>query len=80
MESDSTKATIGTAAALSMKLPQFWAHSPKLWSAQAEAQFALRQVSSSLTKFYYAVAALPTTSPAISTTYWTPSPSTPMKH
>ncbi|KFD45740.1 hypothetical protein M514_13380 [Trichuris suis] len=59
MESDSTKATIGTAAALSIKLPQFWAHSPKLWFAQAEAQFALRQVSSSLTKFYYAVAALP---------------------
>ncbi|KFD47481.1 hypothetical protein M513_11642 [Trichuris suis] len=52
MESDSTKATIGTAAALSIKLPQFWAHSPKRW-------FALRQVSSSLTKFYYAVAALP---------------------
>ncbi|KFD60560.1 hypothetical protein M514_27264 [Trichuris suis] len=59
MESDSTKVTIGTAAALSIKLPQFWAHSPKLWFAQAEAQFALKQVSSSLTKFYYAVAALP---------------------
>ncbi|KFD61010.1 hypothetical protein M514_11642 [Trichuris suis] len=59
MESDSTKATIGTAAALSIRLPQFWAHSPKLWFSQAEAHFALRQVSSSQTKFYYAIAALP---------------------
>uniref|UniRef100_A0A5S6Q1H9 Peptidase A2 domain-containing protein n=1 Tax=Trichuris muris TaxID=70415 RepID=A0A5S6Q1H9_TRIMR len=56
---DTAAALTGTAAALTIKLPQFWSHSPKLWFAQCEAQFALRQVSSSLTKFYYVIAALP---------------------
>ncbi|KRY23942.1 Transposon Tf2-6 polyprotein [Trichinella patagoniensis] len=45
--------------AISVKLPSFWLHSPRLWFAQAEAQFALRHVSASLTKYYYVIASLP---------------------
>ncbi|KRZ60461.1 Transposon Tf2-6 polyprotein [Trichinella nativa] len=41
------------------KLPPFWPHSPRLWFAQAEAQFALRHVSASLTKYYHVIASLP---------------------
>ncbi|KFD51267.1 hypothetical protein M514_07867 [Trichuris suis] len=48
-----------TSASVSIKLPPFWPRSPRLWFAQAEAQFALRQITSSLTKFYYVIAALP---------------------
>ncbi|KRX71116.1 hypothetical protein T06_8584 [Trichinella sp. T6] len=40
-------------------LPPFWLHSPRLWFAQAEPQFALRHVSASLTKYYYVIASLP---------------------
>ncbi|KRX36597.1 Retrovirus-related Pol polyprotein from transposon [Trichinella murrelli] len=45
--------------AISVKLPPFWPHSPRLWFAQAEAQFALRHVSASLTKYYHVIASLP---------------------
>ncbi|KFD60576.1 hypothetical protein M514_27242 [Trichuris suis] len=58
MELESSNVGTATAAAIAVKLPQFWPHAAKLWIAQAEAQFTLRQVTSSLTKFYYAIAAL----------------------
>ena len=45
--------------AATVKLPQFWAENPRLWFSQAESQFALRAVSSSRTKYYHVVAALP---------------------
>ncbi|KFD54768.1 hypothetical protein M513_04468 [Trichuris suis] len=48
-----------TTAALSVKLPQFWPHSAKLWFAQAEAQFALAKITASTTKFYHTIASLP---------------------
>ncbi|KFD65158.1 hypothetical protein M514_11382 [Trichuris suis] len=46
-------------AGVAVKLPPFWPHTPKLWFAQAEAQFHLRGITSSLTQFYYTIAALP---------------------
>ncbi|KFD47494.1 hypothetical protein M513_11655 [Trichuris suis] len=48
-----------TVAGVAVKLPPFWPHAPKLWFAQAEAQFHLRGITSSLTQFYYTIAALP---------------------
>uniref|UniRef100_A0A5S6Q4F4 Retrotransposon gag domain-containing protein n=1 Tax=Trichuris muris TaxID=70415 RepID=A0A5S6Q4F4_TRIMR len=44
-------------SALAIKLPAFWPHRAQVWFAQAEAQFKLLKVTSSLTKFYYAIAA-----------------------
>ncbi|XP_003369456.1 conserved hypothetical protein [Trichinella spiralis] len=45
--------------ALDVKLLPFWPHSPRLWFAQAEAQFALQHVSASVIKYYYVIASLP---------------------
>ena len=42
-----------------MKLPVFWLDAAKVWFAQAEAQFAIRNITLSKTKFYHAVAVLP---------------------
>ena len=42
-----------------MKLLDFWPDTAEVWFAQAEAQFAIRHVSFSRTKFYHAVAVLP---------------------
>ena len=42
-----------------MKLPVFWPDAAEVWFAQADAQFALRNVTVSKTKFYHAVACLP---------------------
>ena len=44
--------------AVVVKLPEFWTDNAKVWFAQTEAQFAVRGVTSSLTKFYYCVGAL----------------------
>ena len=43
---------------IAVKLPEFWADNARVWFAQMEAQFAVRGVTSSLTKFYYCVGAL----------------------
>ena len=45
--------------AVSLKLPAFWSHQPRVWFAQAEAQFALRNITADETKYHYLVAALP---------------------
>ena len=50
---------IPLAANLSMKLPVFWPDSAEVWFAQADAQFAIRNVMVSKTKFYHEVAFLP---------------------
>ena len=47
------------AANISMKLPVFWPDAAEVWFAQADAQFALRNVTVSKIKFYHAVAVLP---------------------
>ena len=44
-------------AAVHMKLPTFWPDAAEIWFAQA--QFAIRNLTSSKTKFYRAVAVLP---------------------
>lgn len=47
-------------AAVSIKLPTFWQNSPSAWFIQAEAQFALRNISADDTHYYYVVSALDT--------------------
>ena len=54
---DSVPAVAG--AAVHMKLPTFWPDAVEVWFAQADAQFAIRNLTSSKTKFYHAVAVLP---------------------
>ena len=39
---------------VSVKVPAFWPDSAEAWFVQVEAQFALKGVTASLTKFYYA--------------------------
>ena len=40
---------------VSVKVPAFWPDSAEAWFVQVEAQFALKGVTTSLTKFYYCV-------------------------
>ena len=42
-----------------MKLPVFWPDAAEVWFAQGGAQFSIRNVTVSKTKFYHAVAVLP---------------------
>ncbi len=44
--------------AVSMKLPQFWADGAKIWFAQAESQFVLRNITAEITKYHHLLAAL----------------------
>ena len=44
--------------AVAIKLPEFCADNAHVWFAQTEAQFAVRNLTCSLTKFYYCIAAL----------------------
>ena len=44
---------------VALKLPQFWADGAKIWFAQAESQFAIKNITSELTKYHHVVAALP---------------------
>lgn len=44
--------------AVSLKLPEFWEQQATVWFAQAEAQFALRDITADDTRYYYVVAAL----------------------
>lgn len=44
--------------AVSTKLPVFWPLNPKAWFLQAEAQFALRQITTDDTKYWHVVSAL----------------------
>ena len=47
------------AANVLMKLPVFWPDAAEVWFAQVDAQFAIRNVTFSKTKFYHAVSVLP---------------------
>ncbi len=44
--------------AVSMKLPQFLAVGAKIWFAQAESQFVLRNITAEITKYHHLLAAL----------------------
>ena len=50
---------VPVAANVSMKLPTFWPDAAEVWFAQADAQFAIRNITISKTKFYHALAVLP---------------------
>ena len=50
-------------SAVHMKLPAFWPDATEVWFAQADAQFAIKNISSSKTKFYHAVTVLVRRSP-----------------
>ena len=50
---------VPVAANISMKLPIFWPDAVEVWFAQADTQFAIRNVMVSKTKFYHLVAVLP---------------------
>ena len=39
-------------------MPQFWANGAKIWFAQAEGQFALRNVTSEVNKYHLVLASL----------------------
>ena len=47
------------AANVALKLPVFWPEAAEVWFAQADAQFAIKSITVSKTKFYHAVASLP---------------------
>ena len=51
--------SVRLAANVSMKLPVFWPDAAEVWFAQADAQFAIRNVTVSKKKFYNSVAVLP---------------------
>ena len=54
-----TSDAVPVAANVSMKLPTFWPDVVEVWFAQADAQFGIRNVTVSKTKFYHVVAVLP---------------------
>ena len=41
---------------ISLKLPAFWLDAADVWFTQADAQFVIKSISVSKTKFYHAVA------------------------
>ena len=47
-----------SADSVAVKLPTFWAAQPKVWFAQAKAQFKLRKITSDETMHFHVVAAL----------------------
>ena len=55
----SASSLLPVAANLSMKLPVFWPDAAEVWFAQADAKFAICNVTVSKTKFYHTVAVLP---------------------
>ena len=44
--------------AVALKLTAFWVDHPRVWLQQAEAQFALKNITADVTKYHYVVAAL----------------------
>ncbi|XP_058840323.1 uncharacterized protein LOC131695809 [Topomyia yanbarensis] len=56
MLNDEVQPDVRNAAAVCVKLPEFWKTDPEMWFAQAEAQFVLANVVKDDTKFYHIVA------------------------
>lgn len=46
------------AAAVALKLPSIWTDNIDAWFAQTESQFALRDITSDVTKYHYVIASL----------------------
>ena len=44
--------------AVALKLPTFWTSQPRVWLAQAEAQFVIRKITADDTKYYHVLSAL----------------------
>ena len=44
--------------AVALKLPEFWVDHLRVWLQQAEAQFALKNITADVTKYHYVIAAL----------------------
>ena len=57
-EPDAATAAAAAVHAVSLKLPMFLASRPDVWFQQTEAQFALRNITDSTTKYYYLLTAL----------------------
>ena len=51
--------SVPVAANIALMLPVFWPYAAEVWFAQADAQFAIRAITVSKTKFYHAVPSLP---------------------
>lgn len=58
MQDDSKSDSSVALAQVAVKLPTFWMAQPKIWFAQAEAQFALKKITVDETKYYYLVGSL----------------------
>ena len=58
MTEENRTPTSTTVASVALKLPQFWPEQPTIWFAQTEAQFAIKNITVELTKFYHVVTAL----------------------
>lgn len=59
MSDDEVKPEKTEVSTVRLKIPQFWGSDPVLWFAQVEAQFALSNITRSITKFNHVIAALP---------------------
>ena len=57
-DADPAAAAAAAVQAVSLKLPTFLAARPDVWFQQTEAQFALRNITDSTTKYYYLHTAL----------------------
>ena len=55
---DVPRITSMSADAVSLKLPSLWTNDVETWFAQAEAQFALRDITNETTKFHHVVSVL----------------------
>ena len=51
--------SISVANSVAMKFPVFWPDVAEVWCAQVDAQFAIKTITESKTKFYLPVASLP---------------------
>ena len=63
-EDEALPPTTPMANNMTIKLPAFWPDAAKVCFAQADAQFAIKAVTVSKTKFYHMVAVLPQEVPA----------------
>ena len=57
-DNENVKPNVSSVNAVTVKLPPFLAEQPDVWFAQAEAQFALCNITVSLTKFYHVTTTL----------------------
>ena len=56
--------SVPVASNVALKLPVFLPKAAEVWFAQTDAQFAIKSITVSKTKFYHAVASLPQDVPA----------------